>query len=88
MAASVDRPTFEDAALQREIMQLRQVDNHTNLFYLALEYLSLVLVIGGAVVFAEYRAVVGHFLVLERSGLHDGDHPDRRHPAPAGGFGA
>ena len=24
------------AALQREIMQLRQADNHTNLFYLAL----------------------------------------------------
>jgi fatty acid desaturase len=55
MPASVARPTFEDPALQRKIMQLRQVDNHTNLFYLALEYLSLVLVIGGAVVFAEYR---------------------------------
>ncbi|MFI5461580.1 MAG: fatty acid desaturase family protein [Isosphaerales bacterium] len=59
MAASVDRPTFEDAALQREIMQLRQVDNHTNLFYLALEYLSLGSAIGGAVAFAEYRASWG-----------------------------
>ena len=36
-------------------MRLRQVDNHTNLVYLALEYLSLAIVIGGAVVFAEYR---------------------------------
>jgi len=36
-------------------MQLRQVDNHTNLCYLALEYLCLVAVIGGAVAFAEYR---------------------------------
>jgi len=40
-------------------MQLRQVDNHTNLCYLAFEYLSLVSVIGGAVVFAEYRASWG-----------------------------
>jgi fatty acid desaturase len=59
MPASVVRPTFEDRSLQREIMQLRQVDNYTNVFYLALEYLSLVLVIGGAVVFAEYREVWG-----------------------------
>ena len=34
---------------------LRQVDNHTNLLFLALEYLSLAIVIGGAIVFAEYR---------------------------------
>ena len=53
------RPTFEDAALQREISRLRHVDNHTNLVYLAIEYLSLVLVIGGAVVFAEYRGQWG-----------------------------
>jgi fatty acid desaturase len=55
MSASVVRPTFEDRSLQREIMQLRQANNHTNLFYLALEYVSLVLVIGSAIVFAEYR---------------------------------
>ena len=46
MVANVDKPTFEDHALQREIMRLRQVDNHTNLVYLALEYLSLAVVIG------------------------------------------
>ncbi len=55
MAPSLERPTFEDPALQRQIMQLRQVDNITNLGYLAFEYLCLAVVIGGAVVFAEYR---------------------------------
>jgi fatty acid desaturase len=55
MAASAARPTFEDRGLQREIKRLRQVDNHTNLVYLAIEYLSLLAVIGGAVAFAEYR---------------------------------
>jgi fatty acid desaturase len=55
MLASSDRPTFEDRELQREIMRLRQVDNSTNLFYLALEYFCLLAVIGGAVVFAEFR---------------------------------
>jgi fatty acid desaturase len=49
------RPTFEDPSLQREIMQLRQVDNFTNLGYLAAEYLSLFLVIGGTVWFAQSR---------------------------------
>ncbi len=39
--------------MQREIMQLRRVDNMTNLMYLAMEYVSLFLVIGGAVLFAE-----------------------------------
>ncbi len=55
MPATVARPTFEDAALQTEISRLRHVDNHTNFVYLAIDYLSLVLVIGGAVVFAESR---------------------------------
>ena len=50
-----ERPAFQDADLNREIMRLRQVDNHTNLLYLGLEYLSLAVVIGGAIVFAEYR---------------------------------
>jgi fatty acid desaturase len=40
-------------------MQLRRVDNHTNLLYLGLEYLSLALVIGGAVAFSEYRQAWG-----------------------------
>ena len=59
MPSSVVRPTFEDRSLQRQIMQLRQADNHTNLYYLALEYFSLVLVIAGAIVFAEYRQAWG-----------------------------
>jgi fatty acid desaturase len=59
MTSRIGRPTFEDPVLQREIMQLRRVDNVTNLWFLAWEYLSLVLVIGGAVVFAEYRGTWG-----------------------------
>jgi fatty acid desaturase len=55
MGSSVERPSFEDPALHREIMRLRQVDNHTNVLYLILEYLSLAVVIGAAVAFAEYR---------------------------------
>ena len=56
MVSSVEqRPTFQDAALHREIMRLREVDNHTNLLFLAVEYLSLAIVMAGAVVFAEYR---------------------------------
>ena len=56
MSATAARPTFEDPALQSQIKRLRQVDNHTNLLYLATEYMSLLLVAGGAVVFAEYRS--------------------------------
>ncbi len=55
MVASAARPTFEDPALQTKIKRLRQVDNHTNFVFLAVEYLSLLVVIGGAVVFAESR---------------------------------
>jgi fatty acid desaturase len=59
MAVSEARPTFDDRLLQAKIRRLRQVDNHTNLAYLAIEYLSLLAVISGAVVFAEYRAAWG-----------------------------
>jgi fatty acid desaturase len=59
MTSQNGRPTFQDPELQREIMQLRKVDNHTNLLYLAMEYLSLLVVIGGAVLFSEYRTVLG-----------------------------
>jgi fatty acid desaturase len=55
----MDRPTFEDRALQHQIMELRQADNFSNLLYLALEYLCLAVVIGGAVIFAEYRQAWG-----------------------------
>src|SRR5947209_7468252 len=59
MSSRKARPTFEDRSLQREFMQLRRVDNFTNLLYLGLEYLSLVMVIGGAVGFAELRRAWG-----------------------------
>ena len=85
MTSQIGRPTFQDPELQREIMQLRQVDNHTNLLYLAMEYLSLLLVVGGAVVFAEYRAGIGAGVVLECPGLRRRDDLDRGDPASAGG---
>lgn len=59
MASSAQRPTFADPELQREIMRLRQVNNLTNLGYLAFEYGCLALVIGCAVGFAEYRSSWG-----------------------------
>src|SRR5690349_18697550 len=59
MRSRTRRPTFEDPSLQREIMQLRQVDDYTNLFYLLLEYTCLAIVVAGAVVFCEYRATWG-----------------------------
>ncbi|WP_337175843.1 fatty acid desaturase [Paludisphaera sp.] len=49
------RPTFGDVDLQRRIMDLRRPDNVTNLLYLAREYACLILAIGGAVAFAEWR---------------------------------
>ena len=59
MAVTEARPTFDDRVLQAKIGRLRQVDNYTNLIYLAIEYASLLCVIGGAVVFAEYRGAWG-----------------------------
>src|SRR5271166_2696033 len=55
MTAGTARPTFEEPRLQRALMQLREVDDTTNLWYLAMEYASLALVIGGAVVFGQCR---------------------------------
>jgi fatty acid desaturase len=60
MVSSVqERPLFDDTAMRRELMRLRQVDNFTNLLFLAIEYLSLAIVIGCSVVFAEYRESFG-----------------------------
>ncbi|CAN5688867.1 hypothetical protein BH23PLA1_BH23PLA1_37600 [soil metagenome] len=53
---STERPTFGDRALQAQIARLRRVDPKTNLGYLALEFLCLAAVIGGAIAFAEVRA--------------------------------
>ncbi len=55
MVSTAEGPVRSDAHLHHEIMRLRQVDNHTNLMYLAFEYLCLMLVAGGAIVFAEFR---------------------------------
>lgn len=59
MSSRTGRPTFDDPGLQRGIMQLRQVDNITNLLYLAFEYACLAVVVGVAIAFAEYRSAWG-----------------------------
>ncbi|MGP0063000.1 MAG: fatty acid desaturase family protein [Isosphaeraceae bacterium] len=40
-------------------MQFRKVDNWTNLLYLAMEYLSLLIAIGGPILFANHRQALG-----------------------------
>ena len=42
--------------MQHEIRKLREVDNLTNLFYVAMEYSCLIAVIGSAIAFAQFRA--------------------------------
>jgi fatty acid desaturase len=54
-----EQPSFESPSLQREIMKLRQLDNSTNLLFLAIEYFCLIAVIGSAVAFAYFRASWG-----------------------------
>ncbi len=53
------KPRFGDPSLHREIMELRQVDNLTNLIYIGFEYFCLFCVISGAIGFCEYRAIWG-----------------------------
>jgi fatty acid desaturase len=48
-------PPFNESALHEQIMRLRAVNNVTNLAFLAFEYLCIAAVIGGAIVFCEYR---------------------------------
>jgi fatty acid desaturase len=59
MALTHEHPRFESRELQREITKLRDVDNFTNLHYVAMEYCSLIAVIGGAVAFAHLRGTWG-----------------------------
>jgi fatty acid desaturase len=59
MTARIERPTFEDPGLQREIMHLRELDNVTNLWHLGWEYLSLAVVVSAPILFARYRAELG-----------------------------
>ena len=56
-ASSSGRPTFDDLQLQlhHQIMSLRKVDRFTNLLCLAREYSCLAAVIGGSILFAEFR---------------------------------
>ncbi len=58
-APSRTGPGFTDPGLLAEIARLRQVDNVTNLGYLAFEYLCLAAVVGGAIAFGESRASWG-----------------------------
>ncbi|MGO9598557.1 MAG: fatty acid desaturase family protein [Isosphaeraceae bacterium] len=51
-----DEVNFGDRDLQHQIMQLRRIDNITNLICLAIEYVLLAGVIGGAIFFSESRA--------------------------------
>jgi fatty acid desaturase len=53
---STREPTdFKSPGLQRQIMELRAIDNVTNLIFLGIDYLSLIVVIGCAVVFGQSR---------------------------------
>lgn len=56
MVMSHEQPGFGNPALQREILKLRLADNSTNLFFLAMEYVCLIMVIGSTVAFAQVRA--------------------------------
>lgn len=55
MACTSSRPSFGDPELRREVRRLQVVDNVTNPGYLVREYLGIVAVFGGAVLFSEYR---------------------------------
>src|SRR5687767_6785569 len=52
-------PSFNESALHEQIMRQRAVNNVTNLAFLAFEYLCIAAVIGGAIVFCEYRGAWG-----------------------------
>ena len=54
-----NRPAFSEPALKAEIARMRQVDNRTNLGWLAMEYATLAVVIGLSIGFAEFRASWG-----------------------------
>ena len=56
MPATIETPIPEAPGLRAEIMGMRRVDNLTNLKYLAVDYVSLIATLGGAIAFAEFRA--------------------------------
>src|SRR2546421_12059954 len=51
--------SLKDPAVKEKLQQLRQTDNYTNFYYLALCYLYLVVVLGGTIGFYHYRAAAG-----------------------------
>lgn len=53
------RLSFSDTELSKEIMRLRAVDHTTNLGFLAVEYACVAAVIGGAILFREWRRGAG-----------------------------
>lgn len=55
MALPSERSKVEPSELREELRKLRRVDNLTNLGYLALDYSCLIVVIGGAILFASRR---------------------------------
>ena len=52
-------PAFNEVVLHEQIMRLRAVNNVTNLTFLANEYLCIAAVMGGTIVFCEYRGAWG-----------------------------
>ena len=58
-ASRREAPSFNAPELRAEIARLREVDNLTNLGYLAFEYLCLASVIGATAAFAENRGSLG-----------------------------
>ena len=59
MSSRPGRPSFDSPALQSHIRELRSVNNVTNWFYLAWEYLCIACVVCGAVAFGEWRGSLG-----------------------------
>ena len=57
MVSTHEHPRFESPALQRGITKLRQVDNFTNLFFVATEHFCLFAVISSTVMNAKVNAV-------------------------------
>src|SRR4029077_991617 len=51
--------TLNGRELNALIQPLRQIDNHTNLFYVLVDYLTLAAVIGATIVFCERRGPWG-----------------------------
>ena len=80
--------SFNERGLNQEIMRLREVDNATNLGFLALEYGCLAAVIGGAIVFREWRQGSALHWWWDVPVLAPGNRPGGRDSAPVGGVGA